>query len=214
MSADDEFAVVSESTEQFMEQSRLRSLFDARDKAAQAIRDATMREQELRRKTPRATLLVDEHVRAAVTAYVLECEPLYQNTELGQEYWVEYRFEPVTLAIAPPDEVTTSGRGYKSREILGLPEGVLEENRVLSVTGIQEYLALPSPITVRWTGTQDGPLSSGRSTVTATTELGAPRILSESVFRATNQLLADLDIGIDAERQSGGEAQFDYSDLL
>jgi len=218
MSDVDEFASVGESAEEFTEKSRLRSLFTARDEAAQAIRDAAMREYELLNNgNPKASELVDEHVRSAVVAYTLECEPLFRNTQTGQQYWTAYEFAPVPVPNVPPEEITNDGVGpnYRGKEILGVPESAVSEHkRQILVRGIGQYVDLPSPIKVRWTGYTDGPLSSGRSDATAITTTGVPRQLSESTFRATNQLLSELDIGIDAETQSGEEAHVDYSDLL
>jgi len=200
----DEEATVGESAQELTEKSRLRSLFQSRDEAATAIREAPLKEYEVPRQ------VVNQHVRSSVTAYILECEPLFKNTEAGLEYWQRYQFKPIPLPQSPPDEVTgpngpldttSVGPTVKRREVIGVPDSMISDSQQIGVTGIGSFVNLPSPIEIRWVGFgADSPSFAGESNNTATTQIQIPRQLSEGAFRATNKLLADLDIGLDAEQ--------------
>lgn len=216
MSGVDEVAEIGESAEEFTEKNRLKSLFDAKDRARDAIREAPLKEYEARRQAVDPQT-IDEHVRSAVAAYVLECEALFQNTEKGQEYWHEYQFTPITLPQSAPRSIQTDtfGPDVKGMDIIGIPDSMINENQQIEVVGIGSYISLPSPIKMQWVGfASDGCLSRGSNQNVVTQTIGVPRFLSEDVFRATNKLLADLGIGIDAEKIENGEVSFDYSDLI
>lgn len=211
---DNEIADIGESAEEFTEKNRLRSLFEARDQAAQAIREAPLREYEIQQY--RATKeIVDEHVRAAVTAYTLECEPLFKNTNDGLRYWKQYDLPAIQLPKAEPDEIKSDkiGPNVRNIEIEGVSDSIFDrENLKIKMTGIESYVTLRSPIKIHWQGY--GELGYRQKRLEATTTMGVPRSLSEDVFRATNKLLADLDIGLDAEQIEDEEVSFDYSDLI
>ncbi len=212
--SDNEIADIGESAEEFTEKNRLRSLFEARDQAAQAIREAPLREYEIQQyQAPKE--IVDEHVRAAVTAYTLECEPLFKNTNDGLRYWKQYDLPAIQLPKAEPDEVKSDkiGPNVRNIEIEGVSDSIFDrENLKIKMTGIESYVTLRSPIKIHWQGY--GELGYRRKRLEATTTMGVPRSLSEDVFRATNKLLADLNIGLDAEQIEDSEASYDYSDLL
>jgi len=216
MTEGDETAAVGESAEELTEKSRLKSLFTSRDEAAKAIRDAPLQEFEV------PSQAVDEYVQSAVTAYVLECEALFQNTETGLEYWTDYPLQSIPLPRSPPDELVSTGPmssapvGVQVQDIRlpSVPDSMIDDdNWRIELTGIAAYIRLPSPIKIRWIGHKSTGFT-GESIDTKTTTMRVPRTLSETVFRATNNLLADLDIGLDAEQATDGEASYDYSDLL
>jgi hypothetical protein len=216
MTERNETAAVTETAEELTEKSRLKSLFTARDEAAKAIRDAPLREYEVPKQA------VDEYVQSAVTAYVFECEALFQNTEIGRDYWTNYTLQPISLPQSAPDELVQSGplssvpvhAQVRDINVLRVPESMIdEENWQIELAGIADYVCLPSPIKIKWTG-HGSPDFIGESISTKTTQINIPRTLSEEVFRATNNLLADLDVGLDAEQRKDTEASYDYSDLL
>jgi len=150
--------------------------------------------------------VIDEHVRSAVTAYILECEPLLQNTEAGREFWFEYEFAPVPLPSSAPDEVlpgdgptSTLAQGVRDKQVLGIPDSMLDENgRQIALSGISAYVDLPSPIKIRWIGYSSTGFHGANQENTAVTTVSIPRSLSESAFRAVNNLLAELNIGLNA----------------
>jgi hypothetical protein len=210
----DEIANIGESAEELTERNRLQSLFDARDQAAEAIREAPLREYEIQRyQAPKE--VIDEHVRAAVTAYALECEPLFKNTNEGLRYWKQYDLPGIQLPEAEPDEIQNDkiGPNVRNIEIEGVPDSMFDrQNLKIKMTGIESYVTLRSPIKIHWSGYGEHGYRLQRREVTTT--MGVPRSLSEDVFRATNKLLADLNIGLDAEQIEDSEASYDYSDLL
>jgi hypothetical protein len=212
----DELARITEDAEAFVDKARLRSLFDARDTAAEAIQEATLTKHRLaaKRSVAESEQLVDEHVRAAVTTYVLECEPLLQNTSTGLEYWQSYEVGPVHLPPYPPSD--TAWEMGPDRTVVGVPAGLIDADRdVIEIPSIRQYVNLPSPIRLRWSGLVESPgFDRGTEDGAETTNISMPRDASEDVFRAINKLLADLGVGLDAETIEDDEASYDYSDLL
>jgi len=78
--------IVAEDVEAFMDKARLRSLFEARDKASEAIRDSSIKKLQAREKGATQQLansVVNDRIAACVRAYIAECEPLVRNTESG-----------------------------------------------------------------------------------------------------------------------------------
>lgn len=223
MSEPEHKAAVNESAEEFVDKARLKSLFEAREEAGKAIREAPLTEYQLelsRERIPPA--VIEQHVRSAVTAYVLECEPLFKNTQTGLAYWQNYDFINIELPKTPPkkfqvDENAPSSSlppRVKKREIIGVSDDIVDwQNGYIDVTGVRTYLELPSPVKCRWTGWATVGVGRKKKKTEVTT-FGVPRRVSEAVFRTTNKLLADLDIGLDVEKARDGEASYDYSDLI
>lgn len=205
----DELASVSEDADDYIDKARLRSLFEARDEAAEAIRESSLRQFEIERQygdDTDAAMIIDEHVRQSVLAYVLEAEPLLQNTDAGQEVWEDAGLAPVALPSPPSAEWD----GDPSMKVNGVPNGMLDLGRnIVHVPGIGHYVSLDTPFTVVWSGfTHGGGVTERKRKITLS------RATSEDVFRTINELLADLGIGIDAEAASNEEVSYDYSDLI
>jgi hypothetical protein len=216
--AGDELARVSDDAEEFIDKARLRSLFEARDEAAEAIRGSSLRTFEIRRRRDSDAAeaeierAVDEHVRSAVTAYVLEAEPLLQNTSDGQNLWQDAGLAPVPL----PDAPAAGWDSVPSRTVEGVPGRWVDEARgVIRLPGIAHFVNIETPFTVRWSGFADGAgLNRGSDYAEREAQMTLPQSTSEDVFRVLNKLLADLGIGIEAELDEDGEASYDYSDLI
>jgi hypothetical protein len=171
--------------ESFTTKSRLQSLFDARDDAATAIRQASMKELQLQERgvsKKQAKHIVDKHVRENVRAYVYECEPLLRNTPSGLELYKNQPLHTVTLPTGPNTDVQVNGKSV--------------DDGAYAVNGIKGYIEY-SGATVdenKLQLTENGMSNTGDSYT-----LSPPRGLSESVFRALNTLLADVGIGLEAE---------------
>jgi hypothetical protein len=220
MSADredggDELARVSGDVEEFIDRARLRSLFAARDEAAESIREASIQEVELRRRhgesTRDARTIVDENIKSAVTAYALEAEPLLKNTTEGEEVWEDAGLKPVRIPSRPEAGWT----GATSRTVYNVRDGLIDEARdVIRLPGVGHYVNAESPFRVKWTGFTDGSGSRGSDHATRTATAAIPRATSEDVFRTLNKLLADLGVGLEAEVDEDDEASYDYSDLI
>jgi hypothetical protein len=196
----DELASVSEDAADMIDKARLRSLFDARDEAAEAIRKSALRTFEIRHRrdssAPEAEIerAVDEHVRQAVLAYVLEAEPLLKNTEVGEDVWEDAGLAPVPL----PDAPAAGWDSVPSREVKGVPAGWVDAARgVVRLPGVAHFVSLETPFTVRWSGFAGG--GRGDDYAERSTQMTLPRGTSEDVFRKLNGLLADLGIGLEAE---------------
>jgi hypothetical protein len=208
----DELARVTEDAAEFVDKARLRSLFEARDEAAEAIREATLHEIELEeRGHDEATQVVDEHVRTNVMAYVLECEPLLRNTDAGTEYWAGYSLGPVPLPSRP--EAGVAWDMQPSRTVHVDDKWLTKSRDCIQIPGIGAFVALPSPIRIDWSGPVRKHGTNTQSE-TVSQKYPVPKEISEDVFRAINRLLADLGIGLDAEAIEDGEASYDYADLI
>lgn len=177
----------AENVEEFLTKNRLRSLFEARDTAAEAIRTASLKQMELREKgqpPAAAKRVVGEHVHETVRAYCLECEPLLRNTEAGRQLLHEEEIETITLPL---------GKG--TRTIRGIADFIQTRTFVVEATD-------------RSFDENGMVIEDKQETVTI------PRSASEAAYRKLNTLLADLGIGLDAEVETDDVAEFEYTDLL
>jgi hypothetical protein len=192
---DDPIARVEAGTDELVERTRIASLTEAREEAADAIREAPLRRDEARRRRGGRPEAVAEHVRSAVAAYALECEPVLKNTPEGRNLWGDRRLGPIPL----PDPPGGRWREGPTPTVTNVA-GELVGDGVVAVPGVGAYVELPTPICVDWEGRRDAPgLGRGVETATETTEVRAPVRLSERVFRNLNKLLADLGLGLDVE---------------
>lgn len=91
MSIDDDGTtetIQAEDVEAYMDKQRLKSLFEARNEAARATRDASLnriKAQERGASPSLAQKIVSERIASCVRAYIAECEPLLRNTETGRQ---------------------------------------------------------------------------------------------------------------------------------
>src|SRR6056297_1619806 len=83
---------------EYVEMSRLKALFEARREAANAIRQS----ETVRVQLGERQYLADEAVRAAVTAYCYEVEPLLRETEIGRAYWAGIDVGSIPIPRRPP----------------------------------------------------------------------------------------------------------------
>lgn len=202
----------ADSLDEFSDRARLQTLFETRHEAAEAIRRAPIRELELEHKTTEYNpqYLVDRIVRAGVTAYILEAEPLLRNTEPGRELWSNHQLRPVHLPEYAPAHPDGEWEHVSMAEPAGIDAG--RDADMIQLEGLGDYVTLPDPIELDYTGLLNRPDHS--DTVTVTTRIGVDRETSTDVFRALNKLLADLGIGLDAETAEDTEASYDYGDLI
>jgi hypothetical protein len=200
--------IQAEDIEGYMDKQRLKSLFDARNKAAEAIRDASLNQlkaQERGASHQLAQNIVTDRIDSCVRAYVAECEPLLRNTDAGQQLLYDNEITTFTVPYQ------YNGRMFS--QVVDLPCGELN-GREITLNGLDEYLRFDGvtaeygEISLEETPNGLQPQQPER------TEIPLPTRLSESVFRELNQLLADLDVGLQAETQSDDVAEYDYSDLI
>lgn len=200
-------AIVADSAEEYTDKSRLRSLFEARDAASQSIRNATMNQLQMRVERnvdeQNAANIVDSHVRENVVAYVLECEPLLRNSEDGRQLLDNERIHDW--------RIPGHRHEYENWEIVGNRNHVIGDDLV-RIVGLEHYLALDSVTTRHY---QTVKRHDGYQNEEEFVDHVVSRQVSERVFRELNLLMADLGIGLEAEREDGDNvAEIDYSDLI
>lgn len=200
--------IQAEDIEGYMDKQRLKSLFDARNKAAEAIRDASLNQlkaQERGASHQLAQNIVTDRIDSCVRAYVAECEPLLRNTDAGQQLLYDNEITTFTVPYQ------YNGRMFS--QVVDLPCGELN-GREITLNGLDEYLRFDG-VTAEYGEISLEETSNGlEPQPPERTEIPLPTRLSESVFRELNQLLADLDVGLQAETQSDDVAEYDYSDLI
>lgn len=200
--------IVAEDVEAFIDKARLRSLFNARDKASEAIRDSSIKKLQAREKGATQQLadsVVNDRIAACVRAYIAECEPLLRNTETGRE--LLYDTEITSFHVPYQYD------GKEFSRIVDLPCGEAD-GREITLHGLDQYLRFDS-CTVEYGETSLEKTDRGlEPQPPTTTQVPLPVRLSESIFRELNDLLAQLNIGLQAETDDDEEVSFDYSDLI
>jgi hypothetical protein len=200
--------IVAEDIEGYMDKQRLKSLFDARNKAAESIRDASLnrlKAQERGASHELAQSIVNDRIASCVRAYIAECEPLLRNTETGRK--LLYDEEVATFSVP----YQKGGKTFT--EILDLPAGEAD-GRTITLHGLDQYLRF-NHATVKYGRASFEQNKGGFEPEPALTKnIPMPVRLSESIFRELNDLLAQLDIGLSAETNDDESVDFDYSDLI
>jgi hypothetical protein len=87
---------VADNVDEFVERTRLQQIHEAKQKAADALREASY---EAKVGDPVAAR---EYARGAVEMYVLEVESLYKQTDYGRELWARAQLGEVPLREAAP----------------------------------------------------------------------------------------------------------------
>jgi hypothetical protein len=200
--------IVAEDVEAFIDKARLRSLFEARDKASEAIRDSSIKKLQAREKGATQQLansVVNDRIAACTRAYIAECEPLLRNTETGRE--LLYDAEITSFHVPYQYD------GKQFSQIVDLPCGEAD-GREITLHGLDQYLRFDGA-TVEYGETSLEETDKGlQPQPPTTTQIPLPVRLSESIFRELNDLLAQLNIGLQAETDDDEEVSFDYSDLI
>jgi hypothetical protein len=194
--------------EAYMDKQRLKSLFEARNKAAESIRDASLnslKAQERGASPELAQQIVNNRIAACVRAYISECEPLLRNTETGRQLLYDDEVASFTVPYQKGGKTFT--------EIVDLPAGEID-GREVTLCGLDQYLRFDS-CTVKYGRASFTQKTGGFEREPALTkQIPMPVRLSESIFRELNDLLAQLDIGLSAETDDDEEVDFDYSHLI
>jgi len=200
--------IAAEDVEAFMDKARLRSLFDARDKASEAIRDASLKKLQARERGATQQLansVVNDRIASCVRAYIAECEPLLRNTETGRE--LLYDAEITSFHVPYQYD------GKEFSRVIDTPCGEVD-GREITLHGLDQYLRFDGA-TVEYGETSLEKTDRGlQPQPPTTTQVPLPVRLSESIFRELNDLLAQLNIGLRAETDDDEEVNFDYSDLI
>nr|WP_159373875.1 hypothetical protein [Haloquadratum walsbyi]SPC48805.1 uncharacterized protein R5 [Haloquadratum walsbyi] len=210
--------IQAEDVEAYMDKQRLKSLFEARNEAAKAIRDSSLnrlKAQERGASSEFAKQVVNDRIASCVRAYIAECEPLLRNTESGRR--LLYETEIFTFNV-PLRKATQDGGTASFNEIIDIPTGEYE-GREITIQGLDQYMRFDAA-TVKY---GEKTFSRGGGGVyeengfvdnTFTAQIPMPVRLSETIFRELNDLLAQLNIGLQAETNDDEGVDFDYSDLI
>jgi hypothetical protein len=202
-----ERATAAETVQEFTTKQRLRSLFDARNKAAKSIRNQTKAIVEVaNRDTPvnSAESYVENQIKERVRSYCMECKPLLENTTEGQKLLDK----TVVGQVYIPDKRSD---GRRLNEILVDDELVTEDNNV-RIVGISDYLETHA-IRAKYGESGLDVTNRAQHQTPTTHRITIKPQLSENVFMELNSLIADLGIGLEIEK-TAKESEFEYSDLI
>jgi len=159
----------ADAPDDYRKRERTRQIYEAREHAAEKIRQADAMEIELRQRAggDEASYLVNLAVRRAVEHLLYEIEPLLRGSDTGQRYW----------------------RGIELGEIEAA-DGHRE------VVGFVEYLSLDDPVVIE-SGSGNLELNrDGQLEAQTTTERRqVPREVSITAYRAANAFLQDVGLG-------------------
>lgn len=192
--------------EEYVEQRRLRDIFDARQelRETRVLVDDARHEGKLR--------IAANAYRAALANYVTEVEPLLRQYERGVELLFDHHYGSVR--IEPIVEHTETPCGPDKTLVKGTDREVRADHRPsfehteLEIDGLEQLFELDSPIRRRFT--VETP-TGARESVVVKTQLGFQTM--DRMTRAVNVFLSE--IGLELEPDPGEEeADVDYSELL
>lgn len=226
----DEWEFKPTHTEELLERSRLEALFEARARAAEAIRESEALYESLGTQISRqrAADLAAEKVRASVVAYGLEAEPLLR-TEAGQHYYHGATLGSISVPQVPPlatsqqhlwEPVDRPGDvSVRDITLHDVPEDHIKRSddglpSSITVLGISGLLDLPSPITITYELASEFFFSGGHDTSPRHRQLYMDQRISAQGFRLINQLLEDLSIMLPVRKKGSDEAEGKYEDLI
>jgi hypothetical protein len=193
--APDETIFVADSVDEFVERTQHQQLLNAKETSAETLRNSVQIRMQSRGDGQTAAR---EAVRRAVEQYVLEAESLYNRTEAGQLLWEKAHVDTVpmskALSLGSDAEQIASIQDIKSR---GAVQPYQQNGRwLVDLQGVGSYFDFedtPFQITYQVKLNRRGGATK-ENTVTLYPE--TPVNTSREVFRATNALLAELDLGV------------------
>ena len=207
---DEQVVYAADNISDYVQRTRYQQLFERKEAASKAFDRVTM----VRREPAVDQSDVREIVRQAVESYVLEVESLYQQTEPGRALWEQAEIDVIPIAEALGEVAEHKKLSLKSAEAArGLRVMEVNGQQSLVVKGVKNYLKLPD---TRLSATFEKEMNRrGSPTTEETYQLGAtvPLRTSREVFRATNALLEQLDLGVSIESEVG-DVESDYSELI
>lgn len=177
--------------EEFNQQRRLRSIFDARDRARniyEATQDPTIGE------SPQS---LAANYRAAVQNYIGEIEGLLKKYEWDDDetdLWQQVRLGPIL--IQPPQEITSLHHDADVR-VIDASEIEAEEQYL---NGLRGYLGASFPVQKSFQVPVEE-RHKGQHTVTATVQVEMPVSVSYRAFRYANDFLTKVGFDIEIESQ-------------
>ena len=190
----DETVFVADSVDEYVERTQHQQLLNAKETAGETLRNSVQIRMQASRDGQTAAR---EAVRRAVEQYVLEAESLFNRTKPGQVLWNQ-----PTIDTVPMSEALNVGGAEGISKILDIrSRGAVQPYQrngrwFVDITGVGEFFDFEdTPIAVDYEVELDrrGNASEENS---FTLYPETPISTSREVFRATNALLAELDLGV------------------
>ncbi len=216
----DEIAVVADGIDEYIDKARYKMLFDARQEAAAKLRSVPDDKVGAQNSMGDAggDAFVSASVRAAVNTYIHEAEPLFRNTEVGTAAWEDAGIASVPLESCIPD-LPVESSNVTDFEAKRLPEGVeIHHQRngpELLVRGVGAFTEFDGgSIHAEWEEELDRRNPNATKSDEGTVSIIPTVKHSRGAFRATNALLSELGVGLEAEteEEKGAEWTSDYRD--
>lgn len=208
---DEQTVFVADGVDEFVERTRLQQILEARERAAEALRDAELRHMNARSNglgETQAARAAGEPARAAVESYVLECEQIYRGTEGGQKLWTD-----APLAVVDIRDGISLGNRENIKKIKLNGRLVKNPQQGIQLCGVQQFVGLSPAVEV----TYERELNRrGAPTEPVTEQVGwaTPVWVSREAFRATNALLTSTELGVQFGTGGDNTVDSEYSELL
>lgn len=186
--------------EEYINQRRLKSIFDIRQDIHEARRKVLILQDE--GEADKQTAM--NAYRSLIDSYVMEVEPLFLKYEYGSKIMKSHNFGRVSLD--PQTRNTQTGRGriedqvfLPDKEKWVTPTNQISE-KVYNFEGLESVLEAPNPltttVTVR-TSARHGPGQVYRSEI----EGQVPANILDEMLRVANRFLADIGFEISPEEE-------------
>jgi hypothetical protein len=200
----------------YIQKRRIKSIFNARDNLHQKRRKIEFEHNH--NETGRTELLTA--YRSLVSEYLMEVEPLIEESDYGTEIFTETSFG--TIKIEP--NTRTQSDNIKTRTEIQLQSGQwvmiepedIPEKKQYNLTGLKSLHQVPNPISITKRIDVLNPHNSHtptKETVTYSQKAQISMSTLDLMTRAINELLADLGIKFEVESEPE-ESEFEYEDLI
>lgn len=206
MSADDELADsdtpdqtvhVADDLDEWLQRQRYRQIFEAKERAAEALRDAPGALGP-GPNDAKVEANVRERVAAAVTQFVIEIERILKSVEDGS-LWSSEQFDTFELR-----EVTAIPDSFNDFEVLtGMAPARRQDGTIVyEINGVSDFVDLgETELFIEWE--QVANPATGRIETNRVIRTPHPPVnVSRNVYREAAELLGDVGIDLDLEPES------------
>jgi len=194
----DEIIAVADTTSEFVERTRYKRLYEARQTAAESLRETSVaRSGAQRHGDVNAYEQANTHARESVQAYVLEAEDLFRRTDVGTELWESKVLGPIpaTRFVSPRAKTDTlTDLQFVNRPPDVEMSGGEPDQRQIAIRGVRGFVNFEEPTAIITTEQQMNRRGSAVKEQDQRVELDTPVELSRAAFRATNELLAEVGV--------------------
>lgn len=184
--------------EGYVQERRLKDVFDAREKVRE--RRLAAKQYQLENRDSTANIEAVRMYRAAVENYLSELKPLFFEEERGKHIW--FNKEITTLTVQLPVEARSAGRGgskgytYNGSKIKSKPEP-----KQIELTGIGCLFQLSEPLNVEFEVTKRVGLDrTYRETVVHTFAIPFDHL--DHIMNIANEYLSERGLELDPEEDT------------